>query len=83
MATLSDVHVCVLSHVQLFVAPWIVAHQSPLSMRFSRQENWSVLPFPSPEDLPDQDQTHVSYISCFGRWVLYHWCHLGTNDILK
>ena len=45
---------CVLSHVQLFVTPWTVAHQSPLSMRFSRQENWSVLPFPPPEDLPDQ-----------------------------
>ena len=28
-------------------------HQSPLSMGFSRQEYWSGLPFPSPEDLPD------------------------------
>ena len=27
--------------------------QVPLSMRFSRQEYWSGLPFPSPEDLPD------------------------------
>ena len=31
----------------------IVAHQATLSMGFSRQENWSGLPFPSPEDLPD------------------------------
>ena len=30
-----------------------VAHQDPLSMEFSRQEYWSGLPFPSPEDLPD------------------------------
>ena len=30
-----------------------VAHQSPLSMGFPRQEYWSVLPFPSPGDLPD------------------------------
>ena len=30
-----------------------VAHQSPLSMVFSRQEYWSGLPFPSPRDLPD------------------------------
>ena len=30
-----------------------VAHQAPLSMEFSRQECWSGLPFPSPEDLPD------------------------------
>ena len=36
--------VCVLrhfSHVQLFTAPWTVAHQAPLSMEFSRQEYWS------------------------------------------
>ena len=31
-----------------------VAHQAPLSMRFSGQEYWSDLPFPSPEDLPTQ-----------------------------
>ena len=29
------------------------AHQAPLSMEFSRQEYWSGLPFPPPEDLPD------------------------------
>ena len=27
--------------------------QAPLSMEFSRQENWGGLPFPSPENLPD------------------------------
>ena len=32
--------------------PWTVAHQAPLSIRFSRQEYWSVLPFPFPGDLP-------------------------------
>ena len=32
---------------------WIVAHQTPLSMGFTRQEYWSGLPFPSPGDLPD------------------------------
>ena len=31
-----------LSHVRLFATPWIVAHQAPLSMEFSRQEHWSV-----------------------------------------
>ena len=36
-----------LSRVQLFVAPWTVAHQAPLSMGFSRQEYWSGLPFPT------------------------------------
>ena len=42
-----------LSHVQLFVTPWTIAHQIPLAMGFSRQEYWSWLPFPSPRDLPD------------------------------
>ena len=42
-----------LSRVQLFVIPYTVAHQAPLSMEFSRQEYWSGLPFPSPGDLPD------------------------------
>ena len=36
-----------------FAAPWIVAHQAPLSMAFPRQEYYSGLPFPSPGDLPD------------------------------
>ena len=35
------------------VTLWTVALQAPLSMGFSRQEYWSQLPFPSPEDLPD------------------------------
>ena len=40
-----------LSHIQLLVILWTVAHQAPLSMEFSRQEYWSGLPFPSPGDL--------------------------------
>ena len=49
-------HACVLSclsHVWLFVTPWTVTHQSPLTMGFSRQEYWSGLPCPPPRDLPD------------------------------
>ena len=29
-----------------------IARQAPLFLRFSRQEYWNVLPFPSPGDLP-------------------------------
>ena len=32
--------------------PWNVAHQAPLSMGFSRQEQWSGLPCTPPGDLP-------------------------------
>ena len=60
-------YVCVRvpSHVRLFVTPWTVERQTPLSMEFSRQEYWSGLPlpfpgilesglpFPSLRDLPD------------------------------
>ena len=42
-----------LSRVQFFVTPWTVAHQAPLSKGFLREEYWSQLPFPSPEELPD------------------------------
>ena len=41
------------SCVQLFVTLWSLACQAPLSMGFSRQEYWSGLPCPPPEDLPD------------------------------
>ena len=47
------VKVNLLSRVPLFATPWTVAHQAPPSMGFSRQEYWSGLPFPFPEDLPD------------------------------
>ena len=42
-----------LSRVQLFVIPWTVGHQAPLSLEFSGQEYWSGLPFPLPGDLPN------------------------------
>ena len=53
----------VLSHVQLFVAPWTGAHQPLLSTGFSRQEYWSGLPFPSTGDLPDLGMELASLMS--------------------
>ena len=44
-----------LSRVRLFATPWTAASQAPLSMGFSREEYWSGLPFPSPEDLCPED----------------------------
>ena len=40
-----------LSHVQLFVTLWTVAHQAPLSIEFSRQEYLVGCHFPPPGDL--------------------------------
>ena len=45
------------------MTPWTVASQAPLSMEFSRQEYWSGLPFPPPEDLPDPGIKPLSLIS--------------------
>ena len=59
---LSSVLIC----VRLFVAPWTVAHQVPLSMGFSRQKYWSGLPFPFPGYLPDTSSAFTA------RQVLYH-----------
>ena len=48
--------ILVLSHfsrVRVFVTPWTVAHQVPLSLGFSRQEYWRGLPCPPPVGRPD------------------------------
>ena len=58
--------VCVLSHVLLFATPWTVAHQAPLSIRFSRQEHWSGLPFPTPgEWIGDGENADIG-----GQWAI-------------
>ena len=40
----------VLSPVRLFATSWTVAHQTPLTVEFSRPEYWRGVPFPSPGD---------------------------------
>ena len=62
---------CVLSRVWLFVTPWTVAHQAPLSIGFYRQEDCSGLPFPTPRDLSDTGiETSALASPAFGRQVL-------------
>ena len=61
------------SHVRLFETPWTLTRQASLSMGFSRQDYWSGLSCPPPgESFQPTDRTLVSYVSCIGRWVLYH-----------
>ena len=66
-----------LSRVQLFVTPWMVAHQAPLSMEFPRQEYWSRLLCPPPGDLPDPTQGSNS---CLLHWQVdsLQLSHLGS-----
>ena len=51
------------SRVQLFATLWTIAHQTPLSMRFSRKDYWSGLPCPPPGDLPNPAVEPTSLIS--------------------
>ena len=64
-------NVCVLSHVRLFVAPWTVAHQTPLSMEFPRSEYWSRLPFPPTVDLPEPGIEPASLSSPVLAWGFF------------
>ena len=76
-----------LNCVQLFVTPQTVAHQAPLSMKFSRQEYWSGLPFPFPGDLPDPGIKPASLVSpsltnrFFYHCTTYNW--MITSQKLK
>jgi len=45
------------------VNPWTAACQAPLSMGFSRQEYWSGLLCPPPEDLPNPGIEPASIVS--------------------
>ena len=74
------VFVCeLLNCVRLFVTPWTIVCQVPLSIEFSRQEYWSGLLFPSPGDLLDPGIECMSLMStCIGKQVLYHQCHLES-----
>ena len=62
---------CVLSCfscVRLFATLSTINRQAHLSLRFSRQEYWSRLPFPSPQDLPDPGMEPASL--CLLHWQI-------------
>ena len=54
-----------------------IAHQAPLSMGFSRQENWSGLPCPPPGDLPDPGTKPQSPALQVDSLPLSHWGSLN------
>ena len=59
------------------------SHPGSSVHRILRQEYWNTGIGFSPRKGSSQfrDRTHVSYISCIGRWVLYHQCHLGSPNM--
>ena len=48
------------SRVPPFATPWTIARQAPLSMGFSRQENWRGLPCLPPGYLPSRPRDQTS-----------------------
>ena len=69
-----------LSYVWFFVIPWTVAHQTPLSMGFSRQKivEWVAISSSRGSFRP-RDGTQVSHAFCIGRQVLYHQVEFAYN----
>ena len=67
-----------LTPVWLFVTPWTVASQTLLSMGFSKQEYWSGLPCPPPEDLAQSGIEPMSPASQADSLPLSHWGSPGS-----
>ena len=67
-----------LTCVRLFATPWTVAHQAPLSMKFSRQEYWNGLPFPFPGIFPTQGSNSGLL---HHRQILYCLSHQGSHHL--
>ena len=85
-------HMCSLSCAQLFGTLWTIAHQTSLSMRFSRQEYWSGLPFPPPGDLSNSGVKPASPALAGGFFLLlflfvclffYHWATWEAPKYLR
>ena len=58
----------------IFVTPWNVTYQAPLSLEFPRQEYWRGLPFPSPGYLPNPEiksESPVLQVDFFYQ-LIYH-----------
>ena len=66
-----------LSCVWLSVTPWTVAHQTPLSMGFFRQEYWSELPNNNVNGIVFQFQIHLVHCCCIGKHLTFvHQSHI-------
>ena len=72
------VYVCVGYQVQLFVTPWTVVFQAPLSMEFSSQKYWNRFPFPTPGDLLDSGIKPMSLASPALARGFFITCHMGN-----
>ena len=68
--------------VWILVSVWTVTCQALLSMGIlqARILEWVSMPS-SRGSSQHSDRTHISYVSCIGRGVLYHYHHLGSSSL--
>ena len=71
-------NVKLLSHVRLFVTPWTVAYQAPLSMGFTRQEYWSGVPFFVNNLFVNKLSSDWNNLFLLGPWVISQSHHLSS-----
>ena len=77
----SKQEVCVLSHfshVRLFATLWTAVHQVPLSMDPPGKNTGVGYHALLQGSSGPRDQTQISQVSCIGRQVLFHECHLES-----
>ena len=85
------VKVKLLSHVWLFATTWTVTDQATPSIRFSRQEYWSGLPFLSSGDLPNPEiesgspafQADTLLSELLGKPYYQSYLHTVQNSVFK
>ena len=80
------------SRVRLFATLWMVAHQAPLTMGFSRQEYWRGLPCPPPGDLPHPGMEAESlksppltgeFLTASAAWEAPKYCTFLNNNLVS
>ena len=81
LPTFFHLRACMLSHFSHVRLCDPMDHSPPSSsvprVLQARILEWVAMPSSRGSSQP-RDQTCISYISCIGRQVLYHWCHLGS-----
>ena len=70
--------ICVCWVMSDSVTPWTVALQAPLSMGFPGKDCWTAVSYSRGSFWP-KDWTHVSYILCIDRRILYQLGYLGSQ----
>ena len=66
-----------LSRVRLFATPWSPPGSSVHGIFQARILGWVAISSIKGSSGP-RDRSSISNVSCIGRWVLYHYCHLGS-----